>query len=150
MNHAPDTASATPAPISPLTEAAALLRTPGPQVSCDCGSDDNWFDRSVCPEPCNMMHTRCSDCGRPLGGCAHDEITRMPTSLDLALAALFESTAQRHGPLIECGNKGCRDKGLSGMHCADPCEDPHEECLDYATVLAVAVQVLNERMPVTA
>lgn len=36
-----------------------------------------------------------------------------------------------HGPYIECGNKGCRDRGLSGMHCRDndECDEgPYEDC----------------------
>lgn len=39
-----------------------------------CGGpfDNNYFDREVCPEPCNTMHTRCKACGCAINGCAHD------------------------------------------------------------------------------
>lgn len=28
----------------------------------------DWFDRSICSEPCGSMHTRCTDCGAALSG----------------------------------------------------------------------------------
>ncbi len=33
-----------------------------------CGglASDNYFDRSVCPDPCNSTHTRCKACGKAL------------------------------------------------------------------------------------
>lgn len=34
------------------------------------GTDGEWFDRSICPDPCGWMHYRCNDCGRVQGGCA--------------------------------------------------------------------------------
>ena len=36
-----------------------------------CGGDtgDNWFDRSICAEPCGRMHTRCRECGFALDEC---------------------------------------------------------------------------------
>lgn len=41
---------------------------------CSCEDDgetftDHWFDRSICPEPCGMMHDICCECGYPKGGC---------------------------------------------------------------------------------
>lgn len=36
-----------------------------------CPASDSWFDRSLCA--CNSMHTRCTDCGKPMGGCPFDE-----------------------------------------------------------------------------
>lgn len=38
---------------------------------CSCGGplSDNWFDRSICPTPCDTMHTRCTNCGAALEGC---------------------------------------------------------------------------------
>jgi hypothetical protein len=38
----------------------------------DCVHDDStetWFDRTVCPESCGLMHDRCTECGEPIGGC---------------------------------------------------------------------------------
>jgi hypothetical protein len=38
----------------------------------ECVHDDStetWFDRTVCPEPCGLMHDRCTECGEPVGGC---------------------------------------------------------------------------------
>lgn len=41
----------------------------------DCVADagDNWFDRSICPEPCGSMHTRCAKCGGAYGACPFEE-----------------------------------------------------------------------------
>lgn len=36
-------------------------------------SDENWFDRSICPEPCGVMHTRCDEHGAALGYCPHED-----------------------------------------------------------------------------
>lgn len=30
---------------------------------------DSWFDRTICPEPCDTMHQRCSRCGSPVDRC---------------------------------------------------------------------------------
>lgn len=40
----------------------------------NCGGDagDNWFDRSICPSPCDSMHTRCVKCGVALDHCPFD------------------------------------------------------------------------------
>lgn len=41
------------------------------RLSCDCGTrlDHNWFDRTLCQEPCGMMHTRCMGCGSAQDQC---------------------------------------------------------------------------------
>jgi len=36
---------------------------------CGGPSDDSYFDREPCPDPCNTMHTRCKHCGCPINGC---------------------------------------------------------------------------------
>lgn len=38
---------------------------------CDA-AQGTWFDRSVCPEPCGSMHTRCTACGMALDECTFD------------------------------------------------------------------------------
>lgn len=40
-----------------------------------CGFDVayNWFDRSICPEPCGFMHTRCDNCGKALDPCPWED-----------------------------------------------------------------------------
>jgi len=35
-------------------------------------SDDDSFDREVCPEPCGKMHYRCRVCGKPTDCCVHE------------------------------------------------------------------------------
>jgi hypothetical protein len=35
---------------------------------CDTG----WFDRSICPEPCGVMHSYCTRCGDLQDPCAHE------------------------------------------------------------------------------
>lgn len=49
--------------------------------TCDTGN----FDRTLCPEPCDKMHSFCSTCGERQDACAHDKAdpTTAPTD-DLA------------------------------------------------------------------
>jgi hypothetical protein len=42
-----------------------------PEMLC-CGGD-LWFDRGLCAQPCNSMHTRCAGCGRALDGCPYEQ-----------------------------------------------------------------------------
>lgn len=62
-----------------LRRAAALIRDENAPVdqrsrcACEDGGEtftDHWFDRSICPEPCGMMHDICVECGYPKGGCS--------------------------------------------------------------------------------
>ena len=39
-----------------------------PCPHCGGPGDDAWFDRSICPDPCDMMHDRCNNCGRDIHG----------------------------------------------------------------------------------
>jgi hypothetical protein len=52
-----------------------------------CGGDggDNWFDRSICAEPCGKMHTRCRGCGGALDEC-HWEDEPPPENVRQALS----------------------------------------------------------------
>ena len=87
------------ADIEVLREAAALIRKPSnADNGCHCEDDgetftDHWFDRTICPEPCNTMHDICVECGRPKGGCAFAAEVGKPTPFRLALADWLESTA---------------------------------------------------------
>lgn len=47
--------------------------------TCDTGC----FDRTLCPEPCNMMHSYCTYCGARQDPCAHVPMAR-PTLQDVA------------------------------------------------------------------
>lgn len=38
--------------------------------SAACPHEEEWFDRSICPEPCGSMHFYCVDCGQMIGDCA--------------------------------------------------------------------------------
>jgi hypothetical protein len=50
-------------------QAAQALADAGLLVhECDSGH----FDRVVCPEPCGVMHSYCTVCGRRVDPCAHD------------------------------------------------------------------------------
>lgn len=40
---------------------------------CNHELHDWWFDRTICPEPCGMMHMRCDVCGCPLEHCSFFE-----------------------------------------------------------------------------
>lgn len=33
-----------------------------------------WFDRTICPPPCNSMHERCDECGATIGGCPYEDL----------------------------------------------------------------------------
>lgn len=47
-------------------EAAARLA----EQSDDCEHEGgSWFDRTICPDPCGVMHDRCVDCGQALETC---------------------------------------------------------------------------------
>lgn len=58
---------------SQITNLVAVVSQPA--AACrGCGGDlaSNWMDRSICPQPCGRMHTRCSQCGHALDGCHWD------------------------------------------------------------------------------
>lgn len=38
-----------------------------------CSHEDSWFDRSICADPCGMMHSYCTDCGHMMERCAFQE-----------------------------------------------------------------------------
>lgn len=38
----------------------------------ECNS--GYFDRTICPEPCGMMHYYCTVCGARDDTCVHDEV----------------------------------------------------------------------------
>lgn len=44
----------------PMTNPKRLLNEATP---LPCGPAEEWFDRSICSEPCGSMHNRCTDCG---------------------------------------------------------------------------------------
>lgn len=37
-----------------------------------CRHRNTWFDRTICPDPCDSMHDVCIDCGVVVGHCALD------------------------------------------------------------------------------
>lgn len=39
----------------------------------ECPHEHDYFDRSICPEPCGAMHYRCTDCGWALDYCPHED-----------------------------------------------------------------------------
>jgi hypothetical protein len=40
---------------------------------CPTNHERTVFDRTVCPSPCDMMHTHCLDCGEALDRCYWDD-----------------------------------------------------------------------------
>jgi hypothetical protein len=52
----------------------ALKEISDRQAAKPCTHPDNYFDRTVCPPPCEMMHTRCSSCQQPLEECRWESI----------------------------------------------------------------------------
>lgn len=36
-----------------------------------CAHGDTWFSRTLCAEPCGMMHTYCTRCAAMIDDCAH-------------------------------------------------------------------------------
>ena len=67
-----------------LRRAAAEIRAENVvrdgELFCRCEDDgawtDHWFDRSICPEPCGMMHDICVECCRIKGRCLVAETGR--------------------------------------------------------------------------
>lgn len=47
----------------------ALLAQAELVVNCEHRSG-SWFDRAVCPPPCNTMHDRCVECGESFDDCS--------------------------------------------------------------------------------
>lgn len=41
-----------------------------PKACCDGG--DVYYDRALCPGPCDAMHERCNVCHRAVDGCVHE------------------------------------------------------------------------------
>lgn len=80
-----------------LRQAAETLRRVSEPEVCRNRSheSDYWFDRTVCPEPCGMMHNRCNRCLRTVGQeCSVEAAEAMPSARDLALADWLERTAR--------------------------------------------------------
>lgn len=46
----------------------ALLGYVAARVNCE-HRDGSYFDRTICPDPCNKMHDCCKTCGEPLDDC---------------------------------------------------------------------------------
>lgn len=42
----------------------------GEKQTTKCPHRDTWFSREICAEPCGMMHTYCTDCGKMMEKCA--------------------------------------------------------------------------------
>lgn len=85
-----------------LREAAAKVREEnvvrGAATFCACGDSPDWFDRSICPEPCGSMHYVCEVCTLIKGWCAvalsgRAEYDRRAASW-LAVADWLDATAE--------------------------------------------------------
>lgn len=48
------------------------IEEPDTCPKCDGPADRNWFDRELCPPPCNTMHTRCRGCDAALDACPNE------------------------------------------------------------------------------
>lgn len=75
-------------PAGPGVALGAWQPTSGPQrpaepIEC-CPGADVWFDWSICPEPCDTMHYRCTECGKAVDRCDHDEPAVRATFRDAA------------------------------------------------------------------
>lgn len=64
--------------------------------SCGGPAGDNWFDREICPEPCDKMHMRCRQCGAALDGCRHEieKIVGQMTTANLPMCRVCNRTLQ--------------------------------------------------------
>lgn len=110
-----------------LRRAAIGLRSAKDYGECRCGpGGDTWFDRSICPEPCGSMHTRCGACGGTLGVCWWDEEQARPSDYDLAVARMLSQAAD-------------------ALEHPDLCMDCfHPTCLTVAEAITVARAYLGE------
>ena len=90
-----------------LREAASAVRAEWSiddgGLFCQCEDSDHWFDRSICPEPCDSMHDICIECGRVRGYCpvatmGRDKGNRLALSW-LAVANWLDLCAEHHDEL---------------------------------------------------
>lgn len=84
---------------------------------CDEPAYNNWFDRTVCPEPCGGMHTRCQNCGYAVDLCPFE--TTPPT------AHVYRSTACYHEQHDNCRKvcKFCPSRCTCSCHHTETKED---------------------------
>jgi hypothetical protein len=60
-------------------------------VTEDCKHErDSWFDRVICPPPCNTMHNRCFDCGKAMDHCAIEDDLNISTTFRTFLSTWGE------------------------------------------------------------
>ena len=77
---------------------------------CDAGD----FDRTVCPEPCGMMHSYCTFCGKRQDSCAHDRLFNFilgaPDELEFFTGLLPELASVL--PVIRAAQADAFDEGV--------------------------------------
>lgn len=108
-----------------------------------CSHRNTWFSRTLCAEPCDTMHTYCSDCNVCLDHCAHDVESPNPDlmamqsfdaheraelaekdaeieRLQVALDAFDTHVTQLEVALTLIANEGCESmRMMGGGTCAD-------------------------------
>lgn len=77
----------------------------------DDPSADTWFDRTICPEPCGGMHTRCADCGKALDCCP---LERPAVEARTEWGARFEDGTTMLRPSRELAE--CTIRAIQGRH----------------------------------
>lgn len=120
-------------PDCPASAAAEEVTDPCPRCAGHAGN--NTFDRSVCPEPCGSMHTRCLACGAALDGCPFEDMaTRLKDAVGeeagfensvsgSPAAPAFEALAVRVRELTEALNV------IGSFAASHSGRDGHDVCL---------------------
>lgn len=77
-----------------------------------CEHVETWFDRTICPEPCGGMHTRCTACGEALDHCAIERAATTETRTEYG--ARFEDGTTMLRPNRELAE--CTVRAIQGRH----------------------------------
>lgn len=90
-----------------------------------CPGADNWFDRSICPDPCDMMHTRCTECGSAIDYCVFEDTKRRPDwdeyflGIATAVATRADCTRRKVGAVV-VKDRRIRGTGYNGAPAGEP------------------------------
>ncbi len=90
-----------------------------------CPGGDVWFDRTICPEPCDMMHDRCTECGKVIGYCPFEDPSIRPDwdeyflGIAHAVAARSDCHRRKVGAVV-VKDRRIRGTGYNGAPAGEP------------------------------
>lgn len=72
---------------------------------CPCGGTDTWYDRSICPPPCDTQHERCQQCGFAIGWCAQEDDPDSPDGYVPPWGLPVHMSPSQINSLLTCGEQ---------------------------------------------